>query len=332
LYTPEYLNSLKFKVDGEFSINLFSSPSGIQDHVDGVDDHWFQILVYDYDEVCKEPSYSKPKLVQAKKEELIKKYKLDPLSLPSSGVIVNQGFVNTNDPSYSTIRFLLQCRKLSQLFTSTWIDIEDIEDIEDSKFKAKLIKIILNTFNIAPKHVDIDDNPIDASDYHNYSDNKNKKKDNYIIKPDSQGYSSIKLPLLFSGQAYYKKNDQYLRVLDPILSTYEAVWEYAIKISWDTFYASRIDISQAGIAPNPPYTQVTMGYPPKPSAFNITDQQIKDWANAKDQYEDYQDEDYENNKSFPFYPQKDTAPDSEWMNKKIQYISPPCPYVPLSCF
>jgi hypothetical protein len=149
-------------------------------------------------------------------------------------------------------------------------------------------------------------------------------EDDYLIKPEYVSYGSISLSLLLSGQAYYQEENQWKQIWPSILSTYETIWEYGLDVSWDTFYASRIDLSKAGYLAKPPYTKVTLGYPPRPSKFNLTQENIKSWAEA---HETAEDEDLKINNGLPFYPKINST---EWTEKKLKFVAAPYPYIPLS--
>jgi hypothetical protein len=154
----------------------------------------------------------------------------------------------------------------------------------------------------------------------------------YIIKPDSLSQEGIRLSLLLSGQAYrwvkkgqYPNQDieGYLPICESLYSTYETIYEYALKVSWDTFYASRVDVSQSGLNEKPPYYEVTLGYPPRPSLHEcttLTEEKIATWVNASEDY---------GTSNFPFYPAKNDQ--GQYESDKIRYMVPPYPYLPLSC-
>lgn len=207
----------------------------------------------------------------------------------------------------ATVRFLLQCRHLSQVTASTWLDENYIDD--NDRGRIKLIRKIFETYNILPQNGGWIDN------------NKNKQFFDFYIEKDHLNYSSISLVLLLSGQAYYQDTDQkYKQISASIFSTYEMIWEYGIDLSWDTFYATRIDISQSGGTPKPPFTKVTLSYPPRPNEFSLKQKDINKWVRAKEEYEE--------GNEYPFYPQPCTP---AWRQKELNFIVPPHPYLPLSC-
>ncbi|MEI2582033.1 hypothetical protein [Scytonema sp. PRP1] len=77
-------------------------------------------------------------------------------------------------------------------------------------------------------------------------------------------------------------------------------------------------MAQAGFSPNPPYTKVTLGYPPRPTLgkYTVTEEQVENWALAG-----------EYDKLLPFYPRLDSP---DWKNKQLKFVVPPYPYIPLS--
>jgi hypothetical protein len=237
--------------------------------------------------------------------------------LPSKGVELDPHFLPIKDADghidyqnlakYSTARFMLICRKLSQLIAKTWLPKESFKD-EFAATKARLARKIFLAANLRPNHFDPPLNQIPTDD----------KRTQNIIKPDRINQQGLQLSLLFGGLVYTPSapgSDTYLRVCEPILSNYELVYEYALKVSWDTFYSSRTDYPQPGINPVPPYYEVVMAYPPRPELgeFTVKLDQLEKWAKAKDHSGD-----------FPFYPQDMESSD-------VGFVHPPYPYIPLSC-
>lgn len=326
--TPNYLKSLR----SNLHVECAKAPKLTYDseQKDRYNDYFFQMLIF-------EKGQDIPKLVYGTKKDLQAKYGSDcekqSLPFPTSGAKVDPSFLESvpnksqlKSAQFSTVRFLLQCRLLSQLMTYTWIDDDKIP--QGNKQEILLVRKILDTYNLVPETfwLDSQDNEYHVEDLEIESKLlETKKKDegllDFLLKPDHIGYGSISLALLLSGQAYYQNEDnQWKQIISSILSTYEIIWEYGIDLSWDTFYATRRDLSQAGETPKPPYTMVTFSYPPRPTQFNVTQKQIKEWATAP-QY-DGEDNDY------PFYPIKDS---SDWENQQLKFIAPPYPYIPLSC-
>ncbi|NES63986.1 MAG: hypothetical protein F6K24_01300 [Okeania sp. SIO2D1] len=224
------------------------------------------------------------------------------------------------------MRFLLQCRLLSQIVTYTWLETKQIQ--KRKREEVQFVRKIFDEYNISPEVYWENDQTEPFNDIHIERKLLEIKENNqellsYLILPTSMSYGSIALALLLSGQAYYRKepgNNKLEMIWEPIFSTYEMIWEYAMDVSWDTFYATRIDLSRTGLTPEPPYTKVTLGYPPKPNEFSLDKNQIKEWATA----EEYPVED----NKFPFYPQEGTP---DWENQQLQFVFPPYPYVTLSC-
>lgn len=276
------------------------------------DDRIFQILLYENQEF---------KLVYGKRKDIQQKYNIDSLS---EGVKVDTEFVKKGNIEYSTVWFLLKCRKLSQIVTSTWLTSSQIEAKNKTlKKQIKLTRKILDSYNIFPSTTYwLSDNSELKQVDDQFILEKSEEKDNqfYCIAPTHISYRSISLVLLLSGQAYYKEKNAWKKICEPIFSTYETIWEYGLDISWDTYYSTRIDVSQAGKMPVPPFTSVVLGYPAKPNKFSLQDDNIKHWVNSNE---------YDSGENkYPFYPQKDTP---EWERKDLKYIVPPYPYIPLSC-
>lgn len=284
-------------------------------------DSLFQILIID----DTNPHQSETKLVYGNREFFKGHYKgVDTHNLPTKGAEVDPHFAPKNNMNYPTIRFLLQSRRLSQMMASTWINYDETSD---TNCQPKYVKKIFDSFNINPRTYWGTDLVEDDILYQILLEAKEKSLVDYLIQPTSVGYSSISLALLLSGQAYYvdfvdhENKENLKKIGEPIFSTYEMIWEYAIDLSWDTFYATRKDISQSGNNPRPPFTQVTLSYPPRPSEFNLKEKSIQDWVFAPEHADEIADNQY------PFYPTQDTQ---EWKNKKIKFIVPPFPYIPLS--
>ncbi|MGK7894328.1 MAG: hypothetical protein AB4372_12080 [Xenococcus sp. (in: cyanobacteria)] len=353
ILTPDYIRSLQ---SNKHISTGFEVPCAdpIEANSNDWDQHYFQILIIEKDN----NAFLEPKLVYGTKEKLQNKYKLNPL--PTTGAKVDGEFledlegtdITKNSLKYSigsTVRFLLQCRILSKLVASTWLEKDQVD--QQTFQKIELSRKILDSYNIEPKSYRIDGNSlvpmndIELEDFLKYIKNlpstdkiKNKvlsNKDSFLIKPRYVSYNSVSLALLLCGHAYfqcregsnYDEDSQILleKIWEPVFSTYEMVWEYGIDVSWDTFYASRTDIPQTGKDPKPPYTKVTIGYPPRPNEYNLTQEQIREWCQAG--------EDFEGSK-YPFYPRKYTSYETEtsekWQNKELEFVVPPHPYIPLS--
>ncbi len=340
LYINNLVNSLK-NLDGIASVTKQMDRSQIQADELVADDTYFQIILVEINnnsqdldfinllnmEHCDDVTI---KLVYGKKKDLITYYP-GVNYLPSPGVKVDPQFIPLSQSMdqrergiFSTVRFLLQSRKLSQMMAFTWVKENEVP--ENKKIPVKLVRKIFHSYNIIPDTRWLNNGKLSPKLENKELAQNLLNVDNsylyYLIKPEYISYSSIPLALLLSGQAYYKYKDnpQWNRIWQPIYSTYEMIWEYALDISWDSYYATRVDISQTGITPNPPYTKVTLGYPARPqiSEYSLTETEIQEWAFA---------DDYDNDK-LPFYPPQDSP---EWKNKQLKYVVSPYPYIPLSC-
>ncbi len=379
VFTPNFLDSCKSYLQNPGHVdtdNIFDFYP-----IDGkYDQYYFQILIFENPK----DEEDEPTLVIGKKEELLSTYFencREELSCPTKGITVNTNFVTTKETEYSTIYFLLQCRKLSQLLSYTWLENDVIESITNSNIskieefeklssfsvtekdekiqdalrklqKIKLVRKILNTYNIIPR------NTLDGEGHKLVGDIALKQKilniekgkkdkteieqcDRFLIKPESQAYGSISLALLLSGNAYYREKIQknqdsdqqkykMIRIQEPILSNYEIVWDNALEMSWDTFFTTKEDVSQAGMNPQPPYHKMIIGYPVKP--YECTDKDSKyskvlqAWATAPDD---------SGSGKYPFYPPEQhsskTEPPTDWENKKLKFVLPPYPYIPVTC-
>ena len=324
IYTPNLFKSFK----SNLHIKVGAEPKSSHDPTNPAkyDKYYFQILIFEHTE----DSF---KLVYGTKEALQAKYGLDPSSLPAYGVTVDQDFLakgKKNSPTeaqikiaeLSTVRFLLQCRKLSQIMTYTWLDEDRIPE-STKKYQIKLVRKIFDSYNIIPDTYWVKDRDevekLEDLEIEEKLLEIQKTQDyllDFLIKPDYISYDSISLALLLSGQAYYQDDGKWTSISEAIFSTYEMIWEYALDVSWDTFYASRIDLSKAGVKPKPPYTKVTLGYPPRPDEFALGQDKIQKWVTSGE---------YKN--KFAFYPQKNTP---EWDNQQLNCVQPPYPYMPLS--
>jgi len=316
-YNHNFIQSLK----SNLSFRHHMVPHISQEELEGSGDHLiFQILLYENQEF---------KLVYGKKRDIKRKYGIDPLSL---GVEVDTDFVKKREIEYSTVFFLLKCRKLSQVLTATWLvpkmERKEIEVEKDPLIKQReLTREILDSYNIFPNDIYwLHNHKCELETVHQKVILRKLEKEShkykfYCITPTHISYRSVSLVLLLCGQAYYKDNNAWTRICEPIFSTYETIWEYGLDISWDTYYATRIDVSQAGQTPVAPFTSVVLGYPAKPNQFSLTDDNIKHWVNSNE---------YDSGENkYPFYPDKESQ---EWKDKDLKYIVPPYPYMPLSCF
>lgn len=321
VYTANAIRNLQSNLSVGSDVDTATNEKQNEDH--DYSKHYFQILIFNGDE-----EDGKLELVYGTKEDLERKYSLDSSYLPAKGVQIDQDFLQQGSGDYSTLRFLLQSRKLSQIMTKTWLEPKE-QDVS-----TKIIKKIFDSYNIIPetywlegenKLESIEDIQLQRKllDIQEKTGNGNLKKDlsALLIRPTHIGYNSISLVLLLSGNAYYKdKQGEYIRIYDDsILSTYETIWEYALDLSWDTFYAYRVDLSQASLQQKPPFTKVTLGYPARPDQFSLKQDNIKTWVNATEYYS--------SDNKYSFYPKKDS---DDWKNQKLNVVAAPYPYMPLT--
>lgn len=253
---------------------------------------------------------------------------------------------------YSMVRRLLQARKLSQLIAKSWLQKHDIEDDkpgwsqeewlkDEEKFYTKKqniirFKTIRKLFLTGDQVLDSETN-VKFLDYTSQTAEdrwKELERQPYIIMPDQENWHSISLNLLFCGQAYfkYKEENKYLPLCFPMLSTYEACCFYAFLINADSFTGTIDEIQKKGTAnPRPPYYKALIPYPPRPDfgtevkTEKSYNEMIKNWAYAKEIYPNCGDESDKN--LLPFC-KKAWSPED---GIKLKYITPPYPYLPMSC-
>ncbi|QSJ18000.1 hypothetical protein JYQ62_03875 [Nostoc sp. UHCC 0702] len=313
------------------------------------DNYLFQILTIEG-----KPDNRVKKLVYGTKSNLVKYLGIADNDLPTEGTKVNLEFVRTDEPQFSAVRFLLQCRQLSQMMSYTWLDDQKLQEYQPKegtdplnkvrKTQIELVREIFNSYNIIPDAYELDDELSLSPDEDNVielkplidielreklfeAEEEDSKSVFYLIKPEYISYGSISLALLLSGQAYYNEGGKWKQIWKSILSTYETIWEYALDVSWDTFYSSRVDISQAGYLARPPYTKVTLGYPPKPSEFSLRQKNIQIWAEEPEEAPENSKDHSHKKGQFPFYPERNTK---DWERKNLQFVASPYPYMPLS--
>ena len=356
LYTTNHIQSLKARLSNrsnaeqKFDSNVSNAAlvsgaeSSKSDDRKDYGEHYFQLLMFDGD--CHEP-----KLVYGTKKDLQKKYKFKKhsLTLPTKGVEIDKDFFNINDnngidpdeaSSFAITRNLLQTRKLSQIMAYTWLNLKDKPKLPEgiSEIQIKLVKKIFDAHNIIPKEIILQgsgqDKDTSKKDLHaNLIETQLKLQEqrkehllDFLIMPESISYGSISLALLLSGQAYYKYTDEWKPIWKSIFGTLEVIREYSLEVNWDSFYGSIVELSQAGETPQYPYNRAILGYPPRPNKFNLTQEQILDWATAEDLIDDSK-RTKEQKYRYPFYPDKNSQ---EWNHKKLKYVDPPFPYIPLS--
>ncbi len=292
------------------------------------DPYYFQILVVERDE-DKIGNNIKTTLI-TKTRKSFSEYPLQERGtiadrLPSKGVKVSEEFlpITTKDDNdcdkiisgnlaiYPTVRFLLQCRKLSQLIGITWLS-ENSFDQDIEYRKACFAREIFFAANIKPDRYERErQGNEDVGKDINLSHHEHTK---YLIKRGSLSWQGINLSLLFAGQVYMEEGGKYIPISESILSTYELVYEYGLKVSWDTFYANRTDYAQSGFNAKPPYYEVLIGYPPRPELgeFTVKEEDIKKWVDAP-----------EDGGDIPFYGKDGSG--------NLKYPYPPYPYIPMSC-
>lgn len=259
--------------------------------------------------------------------------------LPSPGVVFPKGFINalSNDNSqiieqaelgnfYQSVRGILHSRKLSQLIAITWWTYLEAKDPKNGcgwwdKFTAGewdpipsnildgLIarEIFLFAGGSSPDEIE---NP-DIYHKQEHSDTLDPKA--FLIVPNSKAWQGIALSLLSSGQAYYKKENKYHQIAQPVLSTGEIVSKYSFESDWSIFLGQFKEIATTQESPWTVY-QVTMPYPPIPSEEQLHRDDIKKWATAKD-----------DEGELPFYKKN-----GEDYLIDVDYFRSPYPYIPLS--
>lgn len=292
--------------------------------------------------------------------------------LPSPGVKVKTSFLGEEDQNtdlkyaeFSTVRFLLQCRRLSQMMTKTWLDNSVNLSCKEKQMNIEKNRItymnkIFHLFNYKPpmtyllkknnnkieqekqdnlkgiyeyledEHVKKKQEEVSAqsaSSVKNQDENKKKLSSYYL-----QDKQALILSLFLSGQAYIvddrNPNPTLQRLNEPIFSTYELIWEYELDLSWDSYYAKREDIARPGYREiiRKPNTRVTLGLPARPNDKLLTDEKIINWVYAKEMPKEKND--FLDENKFPFYPEEES---DEWKSKQVKNVFPPYPYIILSC-
>ncbi|MDJ0583057.1 hypothetical protein [Crocosphaera sp.] len=245
--------------------------------------------------------------------------------LPTTGVRVDHKFIEhladkhqieAELADFSTVRYLLQGRKISQLLTKTWLDLKEVKQGWE-RDRLSYIKQLVLSHNLAvdePKRIET-----------LFDKLKSEDKRTYVITPEMRNYNGIRLSLLLAGQAYkyveeneYGDNPEgYVLINESLLSSYEIALEYIFKVSWDTFSSSIAEIQQPGLNQRGPYLDVTLGYPPRPSLGSqttLTQNKLQAWADAE-----------ESSGDFRFYP---PYSDGKYQSETIEYVMPPYPYLP----
>jgi hypothetical protein len=251
---------------------------------------------------------------------------------------------------YDPIRTLLYTRKISQIIAKTWyaylhakekkvsIKVNGVTEklslwdcfIQDKWHEFGdnidiLDSLIAREIFLTPQNSGPDDlEPDNLNIYYPLKSQSQGKNTRFLILPNSKAWQGITLSLLLAGQAYYGvdkdgkyTNDEepagYHQIAQPILSTGEIVMKYGLKTSWDTFKGNVTELSLSPGDSSIAY-QAVIPYPPIPAEHNISRENIKAWAYAKDDDGD-----------FPFYHKE-----GENYLVDVQYFSPPYPYIPLS--
>lgn len=278
--------------------------------------------------------------------------------------LLNQPVLIGLNNVYDKIRTLLYTRKISQLIAKTWWTYLAAKK-ENSLWKqfteGKWHEIIENPDNSSNYNMNILDgliareifllDPGVAPDYldppnldiyyplhtkeRNISEKTNTLKDEkelrFLIFPDTKAWQGIALSLLMAGQAYYPVTEnneiRYHQICQPILSTGDIILKYAVDVSWNDFKGVQHELIVSPVN-NSTFMQVIAPYPPIPSEENLAPEDIKKWADAKDDvsYESQENPDPHKNEEFPFY-----VKDKEKYLVDVKYFSPPYPYIPLSC-
>ncbi|MDJ0527914.1 MAG: hypothetical protein PX634_21880, partial [Microcystis sp. M53600_WE12] len=303
------------------SIKIGQKPKSIDGNQ--YNDYYFQLLIFENEDP--------PKLVYGTKEALQTKYNLAPSSFPSSGAKVDPRFCPSGkdqpkDPlaqaELSTVHFLLQTRKLSQMIAYTWLEPENIPKKMQAKVNLVRKILIFPHQKVCTYWLDnhqVYENPISEIDLCRklLGDSEQTPPEySWLIQPDNINYDFIALALLLCGQAFYKdENGQFAQIWEPIGSIYQLIFEYGLDVSWELFHGVMTELVHTG--KDFPAGKITVPYPPRPSEFNVSQSDIETWAKAK-----------EHDGPYPFYPSQDSE---DWKNHQLKHVYPPSPYIPLSC-
>jgi hypothetical protein len=282
--------------------------------------------------------------------------------LPTSGVQVDPDFLEQImgpapivDAKQATLKFLLASRKVSQAISLTWVDSsnsssegdenanegdeknaseEDEKKIEFDETQIKLVKQIFDFPSISYPSYLLEGNSLAKESEKPVMGHenimaylKNKGADEkhlaLVINATNPGCSSLPLELLLAGQFYYEnaESSKYGVVLPSIFSTFDIAWQYLFSVTWSSFDGATLELNQVGRKQGgEPFVSVHLPYPPKPTEFSLKQTDLKDWASAPEQGGKY-----------PFYPKKvDTVGGEEWTSDEVEYVLPPCPYIPTS--
>lgn len=315
VFTRSYVQNLQ----SNLSIKIGQGPKSIDGNQ--YNDYYFQLLIFENEDP--------PKLVYGTKEALQTKYNLAPSSFPSSGAKVYPKFFPSqpkDDPlaqaELSTVYFLLQTRKLSQMIAYTWLEPENIPKKMQAKVNLVRKILIFPHQKVCTYWLDnhqVYENPISEIDLCRklLGDSEQPPPEySWLIQPDNINYDFIALALLLCGQAFYKdENGQFAQIWEPIGSIYQLIFEYGLDVSWELFHGVMTELVHTG--KDFPAGKITVPYPPRPSEFNVSQSDIETWAKAK-----------EHDGPYPFYPSQDSE---DWKNHQLKHVYPPSPYIPLSC-
>jgi hypothetical protein len=268
--------------------------------------------------------------------------------LPSRGVVLSQGFVNTIlqpgqsaqsqevelNNFYTLYRSQLINRKISQLIAKTWHTYLDARKTGtwDTFVDGRWSEIDNNTLDgLIAREIFLFDKKY-SPDYFDpdladniYSPKSDKKR--FLIVSSSLAWQGITLGLLLAGQAYYRldvngkyTNDDtkaiyYHQISQPFLSTGDIVDKYALEVDWNRFEGNTEEL-EIGLGKSSVAYRAYIPYPPIPSEQNSSSDEIKEWADADDE-----------DGKFPFYNKQENGT----FSVDVKYSSPPYPYIPLSC-
>jgi len=270
VFTRSYVQNLQ----SNLSIKIGQKPKSIDGNQ--YNDYYFQLLIFENEDP--------PKLVYGTKEALQTKYNLAPSSFPSSGAKVDPRFCPSGkdqpkDPlaqaELSTVHFLLQTRKLSQMIAYTWLEPENIPKKMQAKVNLVRKILIFPHQKVCTYWLDnhqVYENPISEIDLCRklLGDSEQTPPEySWLIQPDNINYDFIALALLLCGQAFYKdENGQFAQIWEPIGSIYQLIFEYGLDVSWELFHGVMTELVHTG--KDFPAGKITVPYPPRPSEFNVS--------------------------------------------------------------
>ncbi|KYC36073.1 hypothetical protein WA1_40760 [Scytonema hofmannii PCC 7110] len=265
--------------------------------------------------------------------------------LPSPGVIFPDGFMKAlSDPEsqkieqtelgnfYQPIRSILYSRKISQLIAKTWWSYLEAKEKGlwceftagkwDNIIKSKDVNGFYILDGLIAREIFLfgggnpPNNPYSEADtiYLRQLTREPVEQARFLILPSSKSWQGISLALLLAGQAYYKIEDKYHQISQPILSTGEIVSKYSLEVDWNRFNG---DIKEIIISQEKPWVayHTVIPYPPIPD--DADQKNIGKWANAED-----------DGGELPFYVKTEDKKD---YLIDVDYLRSPYPYIPLSC-